>query len=169
MAMKIDTMRWKERFPNAGVKVEVAHGELMKIKDKNGTISPDQIVDAARRKNNPLHSLFTWDNSAAAAKYRLSEASALLRSIEITYTVLPNQSRRAFEITQKKRAGDEVSKTLYGTAEEASADPDNHAALIAEAIRTLMAWRNRFRYIQDLSKLIEKIDSTIDELAAKTV
>ena len=166
--MKIDTMRWKERFPSAGLKVETVHDEIMRIKAKHGgLVSPDQIVAEAAKKSNPMHKLFTWDDTEAAVKYRLSEAGSLLRAIEITYVDLPDQPRRAFEVTTKKRAGDDVKQTLYSTAEEAASNPDNHSALIAEAVRTLMAWRARFRYLQELSKLIEEIDSTIESLATK--
>ena len=168
MAMEIDKMRWKERFPNAGIKVETAHAEIMRIKQKNGgTVSQNQIIAEASNKKNPLHKLFTWDDSEAAQKYRLTEAGALLRSIEITYSTLPDQPRRAFEVTTQKPAGDVVKQTMYATAEEAAANPENHAALIAEAVRTLMAWRARFRYLQELSHLIERIDETIAELATK--
>ena len=167
VTMKIDSIRWKERFPNAGVKVEIAHEEIMRIKDKNGgLVSPDSIVKEAAKKSNPLHSLFTWDDSLAAQKYRLSEAGALLRAIEITYVEIPDQPRRAFEVTYKKPVGSE-NQTLYTTAEEAASDPDNHSRLIAEAVRTLMAWRGRFRYLQELSHLMEKIDETVASLADK--
>ncbi len=166
--MKIDSIRWKERFPNAGVKAEVAHKEIMRIKNKNGgDVSPDSIVAEASRKTNPLHVLFTWDDSEAAHKYRLSEAGSLLRAIEITYVELPEQPRRAFEVSYKKPSGRQDKQTLYTTAEEAAADPDNHAKLIAEAVRTLMAWRCRFRYLQELSHLMQKIDETVSSLAEK--
>jgi hypothetical protein len=166
MAMKIDSMRWKERFPNAGIKVEVAHDAIMDIKQKHGgTVSPDAIVEEASDKKHVLHKLFTWDNSVAAHKYRLQEAGSLLRAIEITYSELPQQPRRAFEVTLKKRSGSDSQRTVYATAEEAAADPATHSALIAEAVRTLMAWRSRFRYLQELSHLIEEIDRTIESLA----
>lgn len=166
--MKIDSIRWKERFPNAGVKAETAHEEIMRIKDKNGgLVSPDDIVKEASKRSNPLHPLFTWDDTEAARKHRLNEAGALLRSIEITYIELPSQPRRAFEVAYKKPHGSEQKQTLYATAQEAAADPENHARLIAEAVRTLMAWRSRFRYLQELSHLMEKIDETVTSLADK--
>lgn len=168
VTMKIDSIRWKERFPNAGVKVEVAHEEIMRIKNKNGgLVSPDDIVKEAVKKSNPLHRLFTWDDTEAARKFRLSEAGLLLRSIEITYVELPDEPRRAFEVSYKKPPGSTEKQTLYATAQEAAADPDNHARLIAEAVRTLMAWRSRFRYLQELSHLMEKIDETVSSLADK--
>lgn len=166
--MKIESMRWKERFPNAGVKVETAHEEIMRIKDKNGGfVSPDDIVKEASEKSNPLHPLFTWDDTEAARKYRLNEAGALLRSIEITYVELPKQPRRAFEVTYKKPPGSVEKQTLYATAEEAAADPETHAKLIAEAVRTLMDWRARFRYLQELSQLMEQIDRTVESIATE--
>lgn len=164
--VKIKSVEWKSRFPNAGVDAKVALNAIDEIKNKNGgQVSPNAIVDAAKKKTHPLHKLFTWDDTEAAAKYRLQEAGNLLRSIEITYEELPEQPRRAFEIITKKTSGDPETKTLYGTAEEVAADPKAHSRLIAEAVTTLMAWRTRFRYLQELSHLIEEIDRTIEQLS----
>jgi len=165
MAMTIDSMRWKARFPNASIKVEVAYAEIMRIKAKNGgVVSPDALVVAAAKKYNPLHRLFTWDDTEAAKKFRLQEAGALLRSIEITYANMPAQPRRAFEVTQKKASGSVEKQTLYATAEEVATDPAAHAALISEAVRSLMTWRARFCYLQELSQLLAAIDRTLVDL-----
>ena len=167
--MEIETVKWKERFPNSGVDAKVALDAINSIKEKHGgKVSPDAIVEAAKKKTHPLHKLFTWDDTEAAAKFRLAEAGSLLRSIEITYIELPEQPRRAFEIMLRKRTGSRDVETLYGTAEEVAADPAAHSRLIAEAVTTLMAWRARFRYLQELSHLIEEIDKTIEQLASAT-
>ena len=165
--MEISTVKWKARFPNNGIDAQVALDAITAIKEKSGgTISPDSLVEAAKKKTHPLHKLFTWDDTEAAAKFRLSEAGTLLRSIEITYLELPDQPRRAFEILLRKQTGSSDVRTLYGTAEEVAADPSAHSKLIAEAVTTLMAWRARFRYLQELSHLIEEIDKTIKQLAS---
>jgi len=167
--MEIATVKWKERFPNAGVDAQVALDAITAIKEKSGgLVSPDALVEAAKEKTHPLHKLFTWDDTEASAKFRLSEAGSLLRSIEITYLELPEQPRRAFEILSRKRTGSSEVRTLYGTAEEVASDPSAHSKLIAEAVSTLMAWRARFRYLQELSHLVEEIDKTLEQLALQT-
>ena len=61
-----------------------AHIEAMA--DANGgLITPAEIVDHATDPDSPLHSFFEWDDTAAAAKYRLAQASKLIRSCRIVF------------------------------------------------------------------------------------
>jgi hypothetical protein len=49
----------------------------------DGRLNPDDVVDAARNPNSSLHSYFTWDDTEAAASYRLQEARALIRRVRV--------------------------------------------------------------------------------------
>lgn len=51
-------------------------------------IKASELVELARPKRSPIHDLFTWDDSAAAEKWRVHEARVLIRtySIEVTKT-----------------------------------------------------------------------------------
>jgi hypothetical protein len=48
-----------------------------------GRLRPEDVVDAARNPNSALHSYFTWDDSEAAAAYRLQEARALIKRVKV--------------------------------------------------------------------------------------
>lgn len=48
-----------------------------------GHLRPEDVVDAARNPNSALHSYFTWDDSEAAAAYRLQEARALIKRVKV--------------------------------------------------------------------------------------
>lgn len=166
--MKIQEIKWKSHAKSTDIPADVAYKTLLKIKRENGgRLTPNDVVDFAKDPSSPMHSWFTWDDSEAARLFRLSEAGSLIRSIEIIYKETPKTERRAFELSIRKKVGDPESKTVYSTAEEAAADPDNHARLIAEAVRTLMAWRKRFAALQELHHLMSKIDEAVESLAAE--
>jgi hypothetical protein len=57
--------------------------EFEVIKETYGSVSPTSIVESARNKNSVLHGFFEWDDSKAAESYRKSEASKLLRQVEV--------------------------------------------------------------------------------------
>lgn len=76
--------------------------ELRAIQGKNGEIKPELVVEAAKVKTSALHKYFTWDNKEAAVKYRLQEASNLLRRIEVV--VIKDgepKTLRAFEVVSR--------------------------------------------------------------------
>jgi hypothetical protein len=167
--MEIDTIRWKSSPKAKLISAQVAYQSLIEIKAANaGALTPDDVVDTAKNPDSPLHSWFTWDDTEAARLQRLTEARSMIRAIEIVYKETPKTSRRAFEITVKKQPGNTLSRTIYSTAEEAATDPESQSRLIAEAIRTLMAWRRRFAGLQELHRLIVEIDRGIASLADAT-
>ena len=54
---------------------------LRSIAAKNDwLLKPEDVVEAARPANSPLHTRFTWDDSDAAHQYRLEQARKLIRT-----------------------------------------------------------------------------------------
>ena len=65
---------------------EVARKELEKIQGENedGLLRAEDVVETARHPDNPLHTYFTWDDSAAADQWRLMQARQLIRKVIVT-------------------------------------------------------------------------------------
>lgn len=65
-----------------------------------GEATAERVVDAAKRRGSPLHSLFEWDDSAAANAHRLETARLIMRGLVITIEVEETKEPlvvRAFE------------------------------------------------------------------------
>lgn len=60
------------------VKIAVLQSEFMRLRDKYGRLTPDQVVQEARSKTSPLHSQFPWADKVAAHRYRLDIARDLM-------------------------------------------------------------------------------------------
>jgi hypothetical protein len=168
--MKVQKIQWKSHAKSSDIPADVVYSELIAVKkNNNGNLTPDDVVEAAKDPASAMHNWFTWEDTEAARRYRLMEAGSLIRSIEVVYKEAPKMERRAFEISYRKKTGDSESRTIYRTAAEAAADPDTHARLIAEAVRTLMAWRKRFAALQELHHIMTQIDAVVESLADKDV
>jgi hypothetical protein len=61
-----------------------AQKHLQEIYNINGTLTPDLVLHEASQETHPLHRYFEWDDSQAAAKFRLVQAAELIRSVKIT-------------------------------------------------------------------------------------
>jgi len=57
-----------------------------------GSVIPSQIVDFARSENTALHSLFVWDDTEAAARFRLHQAKQVIRAV-VTFVARPDGER----------------------------------------------------------------------------
>jgi hypothetical protein len=60
-----------------------AIAEIKAIEDRQGRLTPEQIVEAAQNTSSALHGCFCWDDSEAAHKYRIEQARELLKRVKI--------------------------------------------------------------------------------------
>ena len=61
---------------------------IQKMVDENGGgITAEQIVEAAKDVNSPLHKEFQWDDSVAAHQYRLHQARTMLAKFKLIVRV----------------------------------------------------------------------------------
>lgn len=56
---------------------------------------PEEIVDAAKHRESPIHDAFEWDDSVAATEYRKEQARELLRAVAFFRL---NMQARTFKI-----------------------------------------------------------------------
>jgi hypothetical protein len=72
-------------FSIPGLPADVAHEELERIREENGKLTAEPIVEAARPESSPLHPAFNWDDESAAHQHRLWQARQLIRSIRVVH------------------------------------------------------------------------------------
>lgn len=61
--------------------------ELAKIHQQKQRLTAEVVVEAAAPTSHPLHNRFEWDDSVAGHKYRLHQATELIRSVEVNFVV----------------------------------------------------------------------------------
>lgn len=67
----------------SGVDPDAVAAEVRKLLAAHDGITPDILLETARKKTNPLHPLFDWDDSVAAEKWRTHQARKLARAIHV--------------------------------------------------------------------------------------
>ena len=152
---------------------EVVGKALNKVRSRLGYLDPKEVVSAARPKLSPLHKFFTWDNGAAAEKFRLQEADRLIRSVCVIYERSRETGRKnikAFvrEDTPARRAGLQSgnrafpARTTYVSVvdeKEERVDADAiRKRLLDTAYRELKSWRSRYKTFKEFEKVFDAID-----------
>ena len=125
---------------------EKVYSELETIRTK----SPQNIVDyAEEHPNSELYKCFTWDDSKAANEWRKQEARQVVRLLVFAddETKQPTQIR----VLQKATDAYEPVKTIVR-------NNDEYAKLLARAKAELKAFRERYKQINELEKVLEAID-----------
>lgn len=124
-----------------GLKQAQALGETL---EKIGhSAKPEQLVDAARPKSSPIHSLFEWDDTAAAERYRLWQARNHINHLEvIVITNEGDRSTKAFH-SVVVQSGDTRERSYY-SVEAVVEDEELNAQVIRKALAELNYWRSKY-------------------------
>ena len=122
---------------------------LQAIRDEHGYLTPALVVDAARDTDHPLHSQFEWDDTAAAEKYRLHQASALLRITTRPIPGKPNDIRHFMAVR-----GENTPRSDYIPTTEALADPFTRKLVLGQFKREWLAFKRRYDDLEEFAAFI---------------
>lgn len=133
--------------------------ELERIQSEHGRLTSDIVVEAARPKQHPLHSM-VFDrpvDEAAEAWYR-HNARDLIRSVKVVYKEDdksgPERSVRKFHAVRDETGWH------YETIEKIGASPFLTRLLLADAERE---WRQLLQRYSHLEEFIKLVRDDVDE------
>lgn len=142
-----------------GVPAQVVGEELHRLSAEHGHINSQLVVDEARPEDAPLHPAFEWDNAIAGERYRVHQASTLIRAVQVVEPENPEvQQHRAFVLTTVA----DSPKAVYVQAEEVVSD----AAMFADAIARLERKLNEARHsVMELNMLAASAGAEPERMA----
>lgn len=140
---------------------------LRAMEKRSGVIYEEDVVDAARDPDSPIHSCFEWDDSVCGEEYRLIQARDLIRRVKLEVVIedVTIRAPRYISITQhggvqsyssrlRMSAGvhtemllDEVRRILGNvvrTSTIVATRPGPNAKMVADALRPI---RNRLEML----------------------
>lgn len=123
--------------------------ELQAIRDEHGQLTPVLVVETARDPEHPLHSRFDWDDSVAAEKWRLEQASQLLRVTKRVDLSRPTDLR-AFTAIK----GENSHKADYVPTEEALADNFTRTLVLRDMKREWQLFKRRYDHMAEFAAFL---------------
>lgn len=75
------------------------------LENETGRLTPQRVVQAAKAKSSPLHSLFDWNTKTAAEKWWLQRARDVIGSVTYQYQTTEYSVRVPAYIQSGDRAG----------------------------------------------------------------
>ena len=121
---------------------------LMAIRAKRGVLTPEVVVEEAADPQSPLHGRFTWDDTEAARKWRLHEASQLLRVKYKTDVGNERVDLRAFWVTRGK---DGHPESRYDPIEEVIEDPFQRELMLRQMRRDWQSFKRRYQHMEEFT------------------
>ena len=143
------------------VDAQVVGGIVESIAVRSGGVCPpSMLVDEARPEESPLHSMFEWDDWAAAEGYRRGQARGHIRELRIV-----KQADDETELVQAfvhiVRLSGDTPVEGYRLTSLVVQSRDEYQQMLDEALSGLRAWKRRYEHLAELGVVLGAIDVVV--------
>jgi hypothetical protein len=130
-------------------RIDTIAAELLALRTEQGVINPSEVVQWARdNADSRLHGALTWDDEAAAERYRIWQVRAL-----ISVHIIDTDGGRKFVSLSIDREG----TGGYRPIAEVMDDETFRDILLKDALAELERVRKRFEKLTELANVWEEI------------
>jgi len=153
MAKKLE-YKWKDAS-YCQIPAQVVGKEITKVMKKNkGILTPQLLVDSAKNLKSPIHDYFEWNNKVAADKYRETQASYLIRHLEIIEEKedLKPVKVRAFVSVKSD------NNYHYVSIQSAYNDKDMLKYVLEQALSEYKALAQKYQNLKEFKKINDAIN-----------
>ena len=150
------------------LKDEKIVGELIRLAEQHaGELQPAVVVEAARDEASPLHSHFEWNDTAAAAAWRLQQARQLINVVVRYEDVAPGKSIpcRVFVSLMPDRQNEGGGYRLITSV---MANDGRRLQLLADALAELRRVQAKYAGLKELADVFAAVDRVNDQSLAAT-
>lgn len=143
--------KWSATGTRFRADAQKCYEEIMEICDGIKSASPQAILEKARDESTELHKCFTWDDSIAAEKWRITEARLVTRQLVIKEVEVPKDRPevRLFYKTDNESG--------YKPTEIIVQKEDEYKQLLANAYRELRAFKAKYSMLKELQEIFDLI------------
>jgi hypothetical protein len=141
------------RMP-VGITAQKVGESLESVKATLGALNTENIVTVATDKDNILHPLFEWDDSQAAHKYRLNQASQVVRAVCIKVVEELPPIRAYFNVSPVITG--EIGQNLkreYQPVHLALSNPETKDQIFSQAKKDLDTYHNKYATLVNVAEL----------------
>ncbi len=139
--------------------VQLGHArraEMQALFDAHGTVTPQQVLEYASNPATALHTAFTWDDPAAARRYRLIEAQRLIRRTFVVLEVPGSKEERRVHMAVS--LPEDRGANGYRLMSQVLEDPEKRDQLIRAALRELATFRRKYGALSELAEVFAVVD-----------
>ena len=152
---------WKDLASVRNIKADAqVAGEVCEELEREGRLTPENLVEVSKDENAPLHNEFEWNDATAAKKYRRSQAQFIIQMLVVKSSDNEEEEKkppvRAFFAIDKERRNYESVVTILESK-------DKTATLREQVVKELACFYGKYQAIfdGDLAKLGEEIRNVI--------
>ena len=157
---KTMTYEYSWSGPKRAVSAEKVAKHIAKLEKKYGEVSAEVFLESARSEKSEMHTLFEWDDKAAAEKYRIAQARIIISSIRVNVVSEDTEPviTKAFVQYEAKQSG-------YISICKAMEDKEKRENVMEQAKKELRWFTEKYKSFDELSGVIDAINAYLEETA----
>ena len=122
-------------------------GEMIENMNNSGIeVTPEALLDASRDRNAPTHCEFEWDDTIAAEKYRIEQATNLIRHIRII-----REDGEEHEYKERGFVPIPGGRNVYVPLQKALGKDEYREFLLKQAKTDTQVFLAKYRRLEELS------------------
>lgn len=129
---------------------------LTDIYRRRGSLTPRDVVDESVSPDSPLHHRFEWDDTVAGDRFRLTQASAMIRSAKVRFVEPDSKEAKEVRAFVSVRETADPERCGYQPTEEVLADPLASAILLRELERAISDLKRRYGHLKDFREALRR-------------
>lgn len=143
------------------VSAEIAGKEIEKIEKEYGKVTSDLLLQRAESEDSPLHDCFEWDDSVAAHKYRLHQATVLILNLSIE----PEEAPKPVKVRAYYNVSENTKKGTFINAKSAFENPDTRDIVLKRALREFNSFREKYKNLNEFSQIFTIFDTMVSDMS----
>ncbi len=142
------------------ISAEIVGKHFEKVEKKYGELNSKNVLESARPTKSPIHSLFEWNDTQAAEKYRLEQASKLIVNLSVEVQTEDKKPLicRAFVNVSEKKSGSFIN------IESAFKSEETKDIVYKRALQELQAFEQKYKNLELFADLFSEIDSLVEKV-----
>lgn len=148
--------------PKGAPDAEKTASIFRKLESQHGALTPEIVLDEARKKTSPLHDAFEWDDTEAANRWRLEQARHLIIQLRIVKVAEPGSgAERVLAVRAYSHVSDDQMGSVYSDTMTCLAIPEKRAQLIENARDKLKAAKAACSDLEEFAGVVREIDKVL--------
>ena len=140
------------------------NAEMIRLHKLNDGLRPSEVVEAASKKDSPLHGEYQWDNKKAGHEYRLIQARVMIRHVVITLE--PDKPERFVHIPASSSEDVDSGEGVYQPISLVIEHPDWFARALGAAQAKLAGAKLAFNELQSAAERGDRADDRVPVILA---
>lgn len=170
---------WRDGW-HPSVSAEIVGGVLSEIEERDSKVTSAAFLDASRDEESPTHSLFEWDDSVAAERWRMRQSQRIIGQLQIEIVVekvedsvtdvevhieeVPEENIRkvpAYVNTNSygRFGASKNTAGAYVNMASAMSDEEKRKVVLKNVLNELSVYQRKYFMYKELSEIFEAIES----------